>query len=192
VDQSLVVTLYTWVSADPSLSWTTTALAEAGLFLLPLALALLWLWPSPSQPRRRHAVLASVLAGVLAVMLVLVLEHLFSRPRPFIALGIVPLFPHAADSSFPSDHALIGFALALPILWRVPRLGLWLTLWALLLGIARVAAAVHYPIDILGSALIALIPGAIGLSLEPILLARLPFLPSRDPSAWFPPARSAG
>jgi undecaprenyl-diphosphatase len=182
VDQSLVVALYAWANANPVLTLLTVALAQAGLFLLPLALVLLWLWPSPSQLPRRQAVLASALAGVLAVLLVLVLEHLFSRPRPFVALGFAPLFAHAADSSFPSDHAMIGFALALPILWRVPRLGVWLTLWGLLLGAARVAAGVHYPTDILGSALIALIPGAIGLSLEPLLLPRLPFMRSRPRS----------
>jgi len=179
LDQSVVIAFYTWVSASPFLTSLTVAVAQDGLFLLPVALVLLWLWPSSAQPWCRHAVLASVLAGALAVLLVLVLEHLFSRPRPFVTLELAPLFPHPRDSSFPSDHAFIGFALTLPILWRLPRLGLGLTLWALLVGVARVAAGIHYPTDILGSALIALAPSAVGLRIEPLLLARLPLLRSR-------------
>ena len=43
-----------------------------------------------------------------------------------------------------------------PMLWRAPKLGIWLLAWALLVGVARVAAGVHYPTDILGSAILAL------------------------------------
>jgi undecaprenyl-diphosphatase len=67
----------------------------------------------------------------------------------------VPLFDHAADTSFPSEHTLVGVALALALGRVLGRWGVLPVLWALLIGVARIAAAVHYPSDVLGSALLA-------------------------------------
>jgi membrane-associated phospholipid phosphatase len=66
------------------------------------------------------------------------------------------LVSQAADSSFPSTSTLIAVALGGPFLWRRPRLGAPLVIWGIVVGMARVAAAVHYPSDVLGSALIGL------------------------------------
>jgi undecaprenyl-diphosphatase len=63
-------------------------------------------------------------------------------------LGFAPLVPHAPDSSFPSDHTLVGVALAGALLFRAPRVGVCLVTLAVLVGFARVAVGVHYPSDI--------------------------------------------
>jgi undecaprenyl-diphosphatase len=130
--------------------------AQYGIFLLPAALVLVWLVGSTPNDGRREAVLAGVVAAIAAAAVGLVLERILGRPRPFVELGFDPLFPHVRDSSFPSDHTLVGVALVGPMLWRAPKIGSWLLVWALLIGFARVAAGVHYPTDIGGSAILAL------------------------------------
>lgn len=173
MDAQIVLALYHWAVASAATSALVVAIAQYGLYLLPIALALIWFWPGADVPARRQAVLAALVSAAVVVVLVFVLGHLVERVRPFVALGLTPLFPHGTDSSFPSDHTLASAAIALPILWARPRTGVWLTIWALLIGFSRVAAAVHYPSDILGSAAIAIVPSVLGLVLVPIVLSRV-------------------
>jgi undecaprenyl-diphosphatase len=173
LDQQLVVVLHQLASSQRTVTALTVLVAERGVILLPVAVAALWLWPGSNRLGRRRAALAAALALGLALFLVAVLAPLFERPRPFVALGLAPLFPHDADSSFPSDHTLLGLALAAAVLWRWPPVGAWLVGWALLIGVARVAAAVHYPSDVIGSAALALLPAAGAQALLPLLEARL-------------------
>jgi len=145
-----VATTQTWFGA------IVLVVAQTGIFVLPIALLSIWFVAPTPNDGRREAVVAGIASSIVAFAVGLVLERILSRPRPFVELGFVPLFPHAPDSSFPSDHTLVGVALVGPMLWRSPKLGIWLLVWALLVGFARVAAGVHYPTDILGSASLAL------------------------------------
>ncbi len=76
------------------------------------------------------------------------------RPRPFVAdPGGVHLFAaHAADASFPSDHATAAFAIATAVLLRDRRWGTFVLALAALLAAGRVAIGVHYPSDVLAGA----------------------------------------
>ena len=152
MDVAILRALHDPASAQPALGTLVVLVAQAGIFLLPLALVVLAL---RSQALLEPAIYG-ILAATVALILGFILEHVLDRPRPFIALGFTPLFPHANDSSLPSDHTLIGVALVGPLLWRALRVGTLLVLWALVVGVARVAAGVHYPSDILLSALLAL------------------------------------
>ena len=174
MDSAIVAGLHGWAVAQPWFGSLAVLVANDGVWLLPLALLVAWFAGRPSRGPRQRAVLAGCLAAVVAVGLGLLLEHVLVRPRPFVALGIEPLVPHAADSSFPSDHTLVGVALVGALAWRVPRLGLWLLGWALLVGVARVAAALHYPSDILGSAVLAVVLDALALRPAAVVAPRLP------------------
>lgn len=177
MDQNVVITLNQLTLANPTLAALAVAMAERGIVLLPLTLGALWLWPGSDKSGARLALLGCAISCALALALVIGLDHasLISRPRPFVDLSITPLVLHAADSSFPSDHTLLGVALAAPLLWYRPRLGVWLFLWALLVGLARVAVGIHYPSDIVGSAVIAVLLARASLHLAPFF-ARLPLL----------------
>ncbi len=85
-----------------------------------------------------------------------IIRFFYSRPRPFSVLGIEPLFNYSTVGSFPSGHAAAFFALALAIYFFNKKAGLWFLGLALLMGIARVFAGVHWPLDILAGALIGL------------------------------------
>ena len=58
--------------------------------------------------------------------------------------------PH--DSAFPSEHTVIAFALAVTVFMHDRKVGWVFLICAILIGIARVIANVHYPIDIIGGA----------------------------------------
>ena len=177
MDQHIVVVLNQWAGSQPAVSHLAVLVAEDGIALLPLLLGVLWLWPGAESGARRSVLLACAVSFALAAVAVVWLEagHVIQRPRPFVALPITALVSHAADSSFPSDHTLLGAALSLPLLLRRPRLGVWPFLWALLIGFARVAVGIHYPSDILGSAVLAVLPSAVGLAVAPTL-TRMPLL----------------
>ncbi len=64
---------------------------------------------------------------------------------------IAPLFAHAPDNGFPSDHALLTSFLAFVTFRYAKPVAAALTVNALLVSWARVAAHVHSPIDIVGS-----------------------------------------
>ena len=78
------------------------------------------------------------------------LTHLlYQRPRPFLATRDVHSLFQVHEWSFPSAHALVFFALATAIFLYNKKWGAGLYAGALLVVIARVAAGVHYPSDVL-------------------------------------------
>lgn len=78
-----------------------------------------------------------------------ILKIVFATERPFDALGIVSLFDHSGYA-FPSGHATFFSALAAAVYMYHKGLGVALGITALLIGITRIIAGVHFPIDILG------------------------------------------
>ena len=175
LDSASVLWLRTAALAVPWLATSAILIANYGVFVLPVVLVIAWFGGDQhSAPRRRHAIVAGCLAAAVAICIGLVLERALARPRPFVALGFVPLVEHAADSSFPSDHTLFGVALVTPLAWTLRPGGLLILIWALLVGAARVVAGLHYPSDILGSVGLALVLDAIAVSVTSPLLVALP------------------
>lgn len=110
----------------------------------------LWIW---GDPRGRGRLLATVGGVSLAIGINQLLGMLWFEPRPFtIGLGHT-LIHHAADNSFPSDHATFLWALGFSLVRvRVARrLGIVVAVIGLLVAWARIYVGVHYPIDMLAS-----------------------------------------
>lgn len=108
-------------------------------------------------------------AGTLGVAfaLGLVAAAVYPERRPFQTHDVHLLVAHAPGQSFPSDHATASFAIAFAVLAFLSRgWGLVLLLVAALIGFARVYDGIHYPGDILGSIVVALVAvlvvGAVG------------------------------
>ena len=175
MDEAAVLALHARVVSQEIVAQSVSLIAQYGIFVLPAAFAVLC-FAHPSDLRTKRAVLlAGVLSFILAFLLSFGIGLVLDRPRPFVALGIPPLFPYPADSSFPSDHTLLGIALVGPLVWRWPRVGIWLAAWTLLVGLARVAAAVHYPSDVIGSALLAALPTALAVRVNSEITRRARF-----------------
>ena len=84
------------------------------------------------------------------VLVSYVFKFLFHTLRPFDAFPQVHSLISESGYSFPSGHATFFMALAVAIFFYHKKAGYWFIFFALLIGIARIIAGVHFPIDILG------------------------------------------
>jgi len=125
-------------------------------YLISIALFAGYFFYAPKIIRRQF-LRFSFLVLPFSYLLGLVAKHLYYDPRPFVVLHITPLFAHAADNGFPSDHALLMGALAAIVTVFDTRIGITLWVLAFLVGAARVLASVHHPIDIFASFIIAIV-----------------------------------
>ena len=110
-----------------------------------------------TMPKHRAAAWRVFLTVALAYALVDgVLKPLLARERPSIVATTPPrdLPPLPRSSSFPSGHAAstFGAAMAVSRMWPSIR-ALWWTV-ALLIGYSRIYLAHHYPLDVVGGALL--------------------------------------
>lgn len=86
----------------------------------------------------------------LSWFLSLILKKIFGSPRPFFVVPeIRPLFVLGGTDSFPSGHATVFGSLATAVYLEDPKLGYLFIFSALIIGLARIMAGVHYPHDIL-------------------------------------------
>lgn len=107
-----------------------------------------------ADDKKRLAVFAALSLAVTYVV-AWAAGHVWYDPRPFVTSGIAPLVPHAANNGFPSDHMLLGAAIAAIVFTRNRAWGLVLGALALVVGVARVWAGIHHYVDLVGSIVIA-------------------------------------
>lgn len=144
-------------------------------YLVPVTLALtltgLWFVGGEKAVRMKNqiTVFVALSAMGLASWVVAVNNALYFRPRPFVDHDVSLLFYQPTDSSFPANTTAATFAIAAAV-WRVNRrVGLATYLAAGLYGLARVYAGVHYPLDIVGGALIGIVVAFLVFKLRELL-----------------------
>ncbi len=116
---------------------------------------LIFMW-FKNKPYKKVACNALVSAAIAFVINPLV-KLFYFKPRPFIKRRVGILIPAKADSSFPSKHTLLVFAISSTIFLYQRSLGLIMSILSALTGFSRIWVGHHYPSDIIGSALIAAI-----------------------------------
>lgn len=100
--------------------------------------------------QKKKEILRAFFSGVLAWILAYILKIIIHTPRPFDALPQIHSLIPESGYGFPSGHATFFMALAFSIFFMHKKAGYWFIFFALLIGLARIIAGVHFPIDILG------------------------------------------
>jgi undecaprenyl-diphosphatase len=80
----------------------------------------------------------------------------YHHERPFSFYNFVPLIAESGWS-FPSGHAAWFFAMAMTIWYFNRKWGVWFFIFALVNGLARIYVGVHWPLDIVGGAVVGVV-----------------------------------
>ncbi len=141
---------------------------------LPVGLTLyVWLHPDNRLGSRMPFVIRGLLGLVLALALDLLLQETVNRLRPRFAQPDYPFPPYESGwednitTSFPSDHAVLAFALTTIIWHRSRALGLVAAAWSVA-GICfpRLYFGFHWLSDLVAGAILGVLPV--------VLMMRLP------------------
>jgi undecaprenyl-diphosphatase len=119
-------------------------------------------WLQTARDQKLRFLASIVLAGIIAYALAKVAGKIYYDPRPFVAEHVKPLIPHAADNGFPSDHALFTATLTVATYFFNKKIAVAMTIVTVIVGVARVLAAVHTPLDIVSGWLFGSIGAIIG------------------------------
>jgi membrane-associated phospholipid phosphatase len=152
------VRILTDFGKDAYVLWLLAAI----LFVIALASPAL---PAPARARwlhfgtRAQYLFLAVLVPVLTAELI---KWAVGRGRPFVggkanAFNFAPFTGTEAYFSFPSAHAVTGFALAFAVgaLW--PRTRPWMLIYAVMIAASRLVLVAHHPSDVVAGALIGVI-----------------------------------
>ncbi|MEK9969006.1 MAG: phosphatase PAP2 family protein [Ferrovibrio sp.] len=184
-DHAISLWLNQFAGTLPALDRFIYNLADSAMLKGGLFMAFFW-WQwfrrDDVTVQRRQTVLTALAGAIVAIAVARILQLVLpfrERPLHNDALNLVPptvVNPDTLDgwSSFPSDHAVLFFALALAV-WRLHRtLGIVAFLWSsLAICLPRIFLGYHYATDILTGAFIGiLVMQATFILLRPRLLAQ--------------------
>jgi undecaprenyl-diphosphatase len=136
--------------------------AQYLLFVLAAVAAVVWL--TLGRTGRFTLAVQAIVGLALVGAGIWLAASLHADPRPFVHdPASRPLFPHAADNGFPSDHsAAAGLLTALVFRYR-RWLGVLVAAGAVAIAWARVAAHVHHAQDVIAGLGIGVLAGVLGL-----------------------------
>jgi undecaprenyl-diphosphatase len=130
-----------------------TFLAVWPVYLLPLILIAGWFYSEKSKKDTIKVALASFFSWFV---LNKAIAAIVNRPRPSASLlEAKELVFHRPDTSFPSDHTAVLVAASLMVkMLGYDKIGNVMLVLTALVVISRVFVGVHFPLDIIGGAVV--------------------------------------
>ena len=133
-------------------------LADGLVIIVALLAAYGFLWKVP-QKKWFFWGWRVVAAGLTSYVTAKIIAHFYQPEtmRPFEKLGVEAGAAFLPNPGFPSDHALFAMFLTLAVWYATRSKGLAIIMLVLtvIMGVARVLALVHTPLDVVGGFLIA-------------------------------------
>ncbi|OTY13832.1 MULTISPECIES: undecaprenyl-diphosphatase [Bacillus cereus group] len=156
-------TVFQWINnfagSSKLLDTLMIAITNSAAYVAILFMLILWFNNGKKENaiRKQYTVLYTTLSVSIALLVNVLIHAVYYHPRPFITHHVNQLVPHAADSSFVSDHSVLVFSIAFVFILRGEKLKYIALIWAILVGASRMYVGVHYPLDILGAAFLTFI-----------------------------------
>lgn len=134
-----------------------------GYLLILLFVGILVFDKKITIPKKKIFLFAGASVFLSRLVITEIIRAFYYSPRPFVENTVNQLLVHDYTGSFPSGHAAFFFALAMAVYFF--PLGNLVSKWklsfriiffagAILIGLARVIAGLHWPLDILGGAIV--------------------------------------
>ncbi|WP_317051769.1 phosphatase PAP2 family protein [Clostridium neonatale] len=100
----------------------------------------------------------------LNLIFVSIFRKILNKPRPYDTYDYEPLvdYEKGKGQSFPSRHTASAFIIAMACLYLNHTYGFIVMFIAIIVGVTRVLAGVHYPTDVIGGAVISILFGVVG------------------------------
>lgn len=150
MDLNIQIFNFLYSFAHRSVALDSVIIFIASDFALISAFALFYfLYKHKDRRRGVKEVSVVVISAFIAWAIAHLLKDFYHVPRPDAAAGITSIIDYGRDIySFPSGHATFFSALAISIYFYHKKLGYFFAVCALVIGIARIMAGIHYPADI--------------------------------------------
>ena len=126
------------------------------IFMAVIAIVFILGVVKKNEEYRKASVNAFVIT-VINLILSFIIGSIYYVDRPFVHNKVNLLMPHSADASFPSDHATGTMSIALGLGKYNRILGVIMTILSIIVGFSRVYVGNHYPLDVIGAYIMALI-----------------------------------
>lgn len=141
--------------------------------LIYLTLAIMLILGIKGRIREKKSFLLIILALPVAVLLIKIIHLFFYESRPFVAFNFPPVTPESQDASFPSRHATISAVIAFAYTYFKSKWS-WLFLPVMIwIGLSRIYVGVHYPLDILGGFITAIISLMLAFLLKRLIFSQI-------------------
>lgn len=133
-------------------------------YLIFITLLLMLVLSVKGKLPEKKALLLSILAVPIAILLIMITHIFINEPRPFVTYHFIPLTDNKPDLSFPSRHATIMAVFAFAYIFCKSKWAPFFILLMIWVGLSRIYVGVHYPLDILGGFIVGIISLTIALA----------------------------
>lgn len=133
--------------------------AEFLIWFMPILVVLFYFLSNQREKLNyKRYFFRAILIIVIAYLISQLIGLVYFRARPYVTHSVVnQLVAAYSEKSFPSDHATLAFALSFAIMKIDKKIGILFFIFAFLIGIGRIFGGVHYPLDIFGGLLVAIL-----------------------------------
>lgn len=120
--------------------------------------------------KEKKALILAILAIPVGLILIEIIHLFVYEPRPFVTYHFLPSTYNIVDASFPSHHATIAAVIAFSYIYFKSKWSALFLIIATWIGFSRIYAGVHYPVDIFGGFIVALISIYMTIQLKSLIL----------------------
>ncbi len=163
VERPIIAAFQEFIQRMPIFSPAIFFIAEILPYVLLAGIAVFFAWRAHDGGQRRLVAVYGIVGCVAAIIsrfgITVFIRMLVDRPRPFEVLSFQPLFSHDIGHAFPSGHAAFFFAFLPFVFVRSKQAGIIYAIGIFFMGLARVAAGVHWPTDIVAGAVVGIVSG---------------------------------